>query len=74
MAMPRMLPSFLGVTAADGYSSKAVAAKGTPYLRPRTLDVRPYNISGVNSFSKNLANLRLQSEKVPPCAAGALNH
>ena len=72
MAMPRMLPSCLGVTAADGFSSKTVAAKGTSYLRPRTLDVRPYSISGVNSFFKNLVKTSGFSWKRSHCAPQAL--
>jgi hypothetical protein len=45
-----LLLSCLGVTAANRYRSAALDAKGTPYLRPRTLDVRPYIISVVKSF------------------------
>ena len=45
-----LLLSCLGVTATNRYRSAALGAEGTPYLRPRTLDARPYSIGVVNLF------------------------
>jgi hypothetical protein len=47
---PEAKQNSLRVTVANGGGSAVVHTKGTPYLRPRTLDVRPYSIGMVNSF------------------------